>query len=280
MSRYLPLKLGEYRCLLIQDRVDYVSLEVAFPNADRSELEARDIAGQDIPLSYTCLYVDTGSHKVLIDTGNGVEREGTLVANLEAAGIQPDDIDTVVLTHAHGDHYGGLLDTDAQRQFPNAEIVISRAEWDYHSTADYLETLKSRSIDLHQLFVRNVLELKSHVRLVEHGEEIVPGIRLVAAPGHTMHHAAIEIRSAGKVLLNAGDAWVHPVNVEYPEWQFFRDADMEKAIQTRWQLATLAAHDNMIVLGYHFPFPGLIRISHDDGVFRYEPTDIMADDHD
>ena len=280
MTECLPLKVGEFDCVILQDKIDSVSLQVAFPEVDVADLAHAGIAGEDFPFPYVCLYVDTGAHNVLIDTGNGAARGGRVAANLNAAGIRPDEIDTIVLTHAHSDHYGGLLDSEGNRQYPNAEVVMARGEWEYYSSADYLESLKSENSALHDYLVRSLLELKPHIRLVDEGQQVVPGIRVVAAPGHTAHHIALEVQSADETLLNIGDAWIHPMSVEHPEWRFFRDADNNVAIQTRHALAQKAANGNTMVLGYHFPFPGLAQISAVNGAYRCEMRHTTADDQD
>ena len=280
VTDYLSLSLGEFACLILQDRIDYVSLQVAFPDVDAADLASVGTEGEDIPFPYICLYIDTGTHKVLIDTGNGSARGGSVVAKLDAAGITPDQIDTVVLTHAHSDHYGGLLDTDGSRQYPNAEVVMARGEWEFYSSAGYLESLQSENSQLYEYLVRSLLEMEPYIRLVDDGEEVVRGIRVMAAPGHTVHHIALEIQSAGKTLLNIGDAWIHPVSVERPEWRFFRDADNGVAAQTRHTLAQKAANGGAMVLGYHFPFPGLVRISDVNGAYHCEAWHLKADDED
>ena len=108
-------KLGDFECVSLSDgSLDY-PLHNFFANVPTADVEAalrqRDLPTDYITTPYTYLYVDTGAHRVLVDMGAGHlgPRTGRLLQNMEAAGIAPAHIDTVVITHAHPDHIGGTL---------------------------------------------------------------------------------------------------------------------------------------------------------------------------
>ncbi|MFQ6115833.1 MAG: MBL fold metallo-hydrolase [bacterium] len=82
---------------------------------------------------YTCLLINTGRYQVLVDTGAGglVPSTGNLLQNLRMEGIDPEDIDTVIITHGHPDHIGGNTDSEGKPAFPSARYVMWKHEWDF-----------------------------------------------------------------------------------------------------------------------------------------------------
>jgi glyoxylase-like metal-dependent hydrolase (beta-lactamase superfamily II) len=139
-------------------------------------------------------------------------------------------------------------------------------EWDYYTGAAYL----SENPDRAPLIQKHLMALQGQVKRIACDGEIVPGIRFVSAPGHSLHHAAVLIESAGETLVYAADAYAHPLHVQYPAWHFFIDVDKAQSAQSRSKLAQLAADSAALVLSYHFPFPGLGHIvaDGDDYVWR------------
>ena len=149
--------------------------------------------GADVP--YGCLLIRTATDTVLVDTGIGDYEHplgghgGNLEAALAAEGVAPDDVSVVVITHAHLDHIGGLC-PDGEPRFAGARHVISRVEWDWSAQ-------RGNAIADAQL---PPLERAGVVELVDPPAEPVPGLRLLAAPGHTPGHVAVEI--AGEVAVS------------------------------------------------------------------------------
>jgi glyoxylase-like metal-dependent hydrolase (beta-lactamase superfamily II) len=226
---------------------------------------------------YTCLVVKTGKHKVLIDTGaDGLApTTGDLLKNLEAEGITPEEITTVVLTHGHPDHIGGVLDPSGKPAFPNARYVMSRTEWDFwNSDPD----LRSMGLDdyMKELLVtcarKNLPPLKECIELLDGEKAVVPGLYAIPAPGHTPGHIALVISSAKAQLLHMADAVLHPMHLEYPAWRNAFDLNEDSAVATRKLLLDRAATDKMNILAYHFPFPGLGRVTNGGNAWRWEPA--------
>jgi glyoxylase-like metal-dependent hydrolase (beta-lactamase superfamily II) len=208
---------------------------------------------------FTTLIVNTGKKLVLIDTGTGGQiaaTAGMLGANLLAAGIDPKAIDLIAISHFHPDHINGLKDKDNETVFPNAEIMVSAAEWKFWMDDANLSAAPN---DL-KLTFRNQRRIFSDIEKVvtrfEPDQEIAPGITALAAPGHTPGHTVFAIHSGDKSLLVLGDTAQHPaVFARHPDWQAAFDLDGETAVATRKDLFDRAAADRMLVTGYHFPFP-------------------------
>jgi glyoxylase-like metal-dependent hydrolase (beta-lactamase superfamily II) len=227
---------------------------------------------------YSALLIDTGQHKILVDTGAGgfAPTNGYLLDNLKAEGVDPATIDTVVLTHAHPDHIGGNLDGGLRPAFPNARYVLWRDEWQFWTGAPDLSTLPIPE-PLKELLVdsarRNLPPLESQVALLERDTELAPGVRAIAAPGHTPGHLVVAVASDGERLLWSGDALLHPMNVHHPEWCAAFDLQPDQAIATRGRLLSWAADEDLLLHGAHFPWPGLGRVRRADAGFRWQSLD-------
>ena len=255
----------------------YVSHPAAwyFPNADPRELAEglgrRSSSAESVVSPYTCLLIETGREIILADTGMGdaSATSGAILARLEMAGIRPADVTTVIFTHAHPDHIGGAvdgIDPLAQRPiFPNARYVMHEAEWDFWM---------STRVDLRAMRVSNDVKsilrfvapqclhaLRHQVELIERETDIVPGVRALPAPGHTPGHLALLLSSDGRQLLNLGDAAVHPLHLERPDWQNGFDLQPDLALATRRALLERAATEHIPVMAFHFPFPSVGQLA-------------------
>jgi glyoxylase-like metal-dependent hydrolase (beta-lactamase superfamily II) len=222
-----------------------------------------------------------GEETVLIDAGfgifsgpDGVQRPGQVVPNLRAAGIEPEDIQLVVLTHPHGDHAGGLIRPDEGLTYPNARYVMPQAEWDFwmEGEPDLSGTLIDPAFRQGmKMQARTVLpEIKDRLELVMPDQEVFPGGRLLATPGHTPGLVGVEITSAGKRLLYLADAFMHPIlSVAHPEWRVAMDADHATAVQTRQALLRRLADSGELVHNFHFAYPSVGRISREGDSYRW-----------
>ena len=246
-----------------------------FANAPAEELlqvlHHHGLKPEHLPSTLTCLLVKTPTHVVLVDTGFGPvgQNGGQLLPLLRAEGVQPEAIDTVILTHAHPDHIGGGVDGAGQLTFPEATYYMGQTEWDFWGSETNLAKVPAWAANLAR---QKLLPLRPKLKVIDPEQEVVPGIRVVAAPGHTAGHMAVEVESRGEYLLHLVDATAHPIQIEYPEWYARFDQLPEQTVVTRQALYQRAVEKNALVLAFHFPpFPSLGHITRQAGRWQWQP---------
>jgi glyoxylase-like metal-dependent hydrolase (beta-lactamase superfamily II) len=211
--------------------------------------------------------VNTGKNLVLVDTGTGGHwggpSLGKLVANLTASGYRPDQVDTVLLTHLHADHVGGITSLDGARVFPKAEIRMAKVESDFW--------LSQENSDKAPIWEREFFQIArdaAHPYIAagkwhpfESTDEILPGIRPYPLPGHTPGHTGYVFASKGEKMLVWGDI-VHAVNLQLqdPAIGVVFDVNSTQAVQSRKTLFEELSSNGTLVAGAHMPFPCLGRL--------------------
>ncbi len=181
---------------------------------------------------------------------------GRLVENLRAIGIEPEDINNVVITHAHPDHLGAFSLDFQNPTFSNATHYISRTEWDYWTNLP--EDASELDHNLAQFTAPNLLAVQQKAELYEGSPHFWDGMRMVGTPGHTIDHKAVLLESQGEQLLITGDAVTLPtMSLKHPEWYLVVEYDAERGVRSRINLLNDASDARMKVLVYHAPFPGL-----------------------
>lgn len=211
---------------------------------------------------FTPTLVDTGAEKILFDTGLGA---GGIVTALADAGITPDQIDVVVLTHMHPDHIGGMM-SDGRPTFPNARYVTAAAEYNFWSSMD----AGNRVGDL---VASNVTPMADKMTFIEDGGSVVSGITAMASFGHTPGHMCFLLESAGQQLVLTGDLANHYVwSFARPDWGFSFDADKDAAAASRTSVLGMLAADRIPMIGYHMPFPAAGFVETRGDGFRYVPV--------
>jgi glyoxylase-like metal-dependent hydrolase (beta-lactamase superfamily II) len=243
------IRIGEYDCWALPDG------ELTYPG--HTLLPAENKPPMEIRVPYTALLVDTGSVKVLVDTGAGAlgPATGKLRENLAATGFSPKDVDVMVLSHAHPDHIAGLA------QFPNARVTMTLTEFSFW-TAEKTEA-KLRSAALYGLgpleqvmadYVRDYLvPERERLQLIDRPTEVAPEVLVFPAPGHTPGHAAVLVSSGRQQLLYIGDALIHLAQLQNPEWTSAFDLTREQTVDTRKALLDRAAADRCILAAFHLP---------------------------
>ncbi|QBF30269.1 MBL fold metallo-hydrolase [Thalassococcus sp. S3] len=232
------------------------------------EGEFEQIAEENfIPADQTQFYftptvVDTGSEIVLFDTGLG---QSGITTALAAAGISPDAVDVVVLTHMHPDHIGGMM-TDGSPTFPNARYVTAAAEYDFWSAMD----AGNRVGDMVASLVTPMAEKMS---FIEDGGSVASGITSLASFGHTPGHMCYMLESGGRQLVLTADLANHYVwSFARPDWAFSFDADPDAAAASRRSVLGMLAADKIPMIGYHMPFPAAGFVEPRGDGFRYVPV--------
>ena len=216
--------------------------------------------------TFTPVVLNTGGKLVLIDTGvgeagfNGTKgTAGQFTNNLNASGLNPGMIDTVIISHFHGDHMNGLLKADGSIAYPNAEILVPAPEHAFWmSDAEMAKASKGRMEDLfkNNRRVFGAGEVTKRLRTYEHGKEVVPGVTAVGTPGHTPGHTSFVIASGnGKVFVQSDVTHVPYLFVRHPGWHAFYDQDGALAETTRRKVYDMLVADKMMVQGFHYPFP-------------------------
>ena len=273
--------LGEFEITIISDGNLLVPTTGIGANAPREEvvsfLTDRHLDPETNYSHTNHVLIDTGAARVLVDVGSGEKFQptaGKLLENLESAEIDPASITHVALTHAHPDHVWGMMDDFGDEpRIPEASYSIGAAEFDWWMK----EGREAEVAEAMQAFVvgaQNALApVADNTSMVEDGAEIVPGVRMIATPGHTIGHMSVMVESEGEALLVTGDALTHGhASFEHPEWHFGFDMDKEQAVATRSKLLDMAATDRIALAGYHFPFPGVGHVSREGGAYRFMPA--------
>jgi glyoxylase-like metal-dependent hydrolase (beta-lactamase superfamily II) len=180
---------------------------------------------------------------------------------MSAAGLDPKAIDTVIVSHFHPDHIGGIRLKDGGLAFPNAEIVVPEAEWAFWMDEGQYGRAPDALKPAFKMVRRVFLPMAKDVRMFAREAEPAPGVVAIPAPGHTPGHTAFMISSGDQRLVIWSDTTNHPaLFVRNPGWHAVFDMDPEQAEATRRRMLDMVATDRLLVAGYHFPFPAVGHI--------------------
>ena len=220
--------------------------------------------------------IDHQEGRMLIDTGNGAAAAGRTHDPrpvLAAAGVTPETIRTVLLTHGDPDHVGGLLSPDGRLAYPNAQVVLHEDLWDaWHAPVASAGMSPGRA----SLVARLREALEGRCRLITKEEPVAPGLRAIPSPGHRIGHVAYLLESRGERVLHIGDAAFDPVFLEHEGTLCSSDTDPEEARASRQMLIARAIAQEARIIGSHFLAGNVGRINRTEGQNVLSPADTGA----
>ncbi len=272
--------LGRYKIVSLFDGMVPLGKDFFF-GADPADVDATlaaaGISGDALPAPINAFLLQSDDRTILIDAGfGGVDMMGPgfgrMFDGLAAMGLRPDDIDTIIVTHAHPDHIGGLMGADGPA-FKNAQVIFPEGEVAFWGDAAMMAQAPDEAKGLFQM-TQGVLDMYGDQIVPTADEtEIAPGVRITLSPGHTPAHSVVHIDGGERELIMLADT-LHNVTLHtaLPEIGFGFDTDTALAAQSRIKLFDRVATDNVLVAGSHIHFPGFGRIVKDGDAYRYLPA--------
>jgi glyoxylase-like metal-dependent hydrolase (beta-lactamase superfamily II) len=221
---------------------------------------------QNVPI------VNMGDRLIMFDTGMGTSKlfgptTGRLMKSISEAGLKPEDIDAIVCSHAHVDHIGGIVDANDKPLFPNAQVYISEEDFKFWTDEGKLGSpLKDFIVHAR----KNLMPVRERLVFFKDGQEFLPGVTALAAPGHTFGHHMFMIQSDGKSFAFLGDLTHHAILLmEKPRMEFSYDSDPKMAANTRVKMLDMLAANKIAVMSYHFAWPGFGHVVKNGDGFHY-----------
>jgi glyoxylase-like metal-dependent hydrolase (beta-lactamase superfamily II) len=275
-ARVQKFMIGNYSAFALEDGAlqepnDGKSFVLGRPPAEVAQvLKAGGAPGDHFEFDIHPLLVRTKDRVLLFDTGAGSSFgpiAGKLPESLAMAGIAPASVTDIFISHAHGDHIGGLVTSSGALLFPNAAIHISTAEWQWLGS---MKADEARQVGIAQLSSL-VTAIKPKVVAFQPGATLLPGlVTAIDIKGHTPGHSGYEIGSGESSVLYIGDAMhSYVVSVGRPMWKVAFDKDQDVGAASRVALDKREAASGQRVFAVHFPFPGIGRIVPDKDSYRW-----------
>jgi glyoxylase-like metal-dependent hydrolase (beta-lactamase superfamily II) len=275
------LKVGAYEVTVLNDGSGALPTKFFSGDAEGAAklLEQSFVASKDMaPTTFNEWLINTGDKLVLVDTGYSSGAgpvAGKLPKALAAAGVKPEDIDAVVITHIHPDHCLGLLTTEKQIAFPNASVHVNGEEMAWWLEGDM--KIPEGKPFFKELFEGGRAAFKPYVdakkvQTFKDGAELAPGVWAVTAPGHTVGHTMIRIANGKDQLLIWTDI-VHATALQFaePDRSIAYDLEPPKAIATRKKVMDMASTDRLLIAGTHIGFPGVGHVAKASTGYAFVP---------
>jgi glyoxylase-like metal-dependent hydrolase (beta-lactamase superfamily II) len=280
---YYRLAVGDYEVTALFDGYNDLSpklLEGLTQDQIRALLARRSIETPGVQTAFNAFLVNTGKQLILVDTGAGQcigATAGQLSANMKAAGYQPEQVDTILLTHLHLDHVCGLVDGQQKPVFANATVYAAKAEADYWLDPQAMAKAPAGAREFFKIAQDSTAPYiaAGRFKTFTAGQSPVPGVvDAELEAGHTPGSTTYRFNSQGQSILFMGDL-VHnlAVQFEHPEVSIRFDVDNQQAIKSRAKVFSDAAASKIWVTAAHLPFPGVGHITAVDKHFQWVPIE-------
>jgi len=279
---FYRFKIGSFTVTTVHDGFFVRPVEGTVVNAPLAEVQAalRDgfLPTDRLFIPITITFLDTGRDLVVFDSGNGVTAPGTpfghLIANMRAAGIDPAKVTRVVMSHFHPDHINGLLNAEGATAFPNAEVIVPEAEMAFWGDASNETRAPQGQRALFANSARRLAPYAARMRRIGPDAEVIPGVRSVAAYGHTPGHTCYHIADGAEQMMFVADTSNRPeLFARRPDFHLVFDFDPVLAEASRRRIFDRVATDRIRITGYHFPFPANGYLAKEGSGYRFVAAD-------
>ncbi len=272
---YVRRRLGAFEVTAVLDGDLQLDLQLFSGDAaEMAKLSAQSYQPSPPRVHCNAFAVNTGEKLFLVDTGSGAlmgSSLGRVAENLVLAGFNLDQIDAILLTHLHPDHFGGMT-MEGRPVFKNAEIYLSEADAKFWLSAEIADKAPAEMKPFFEMAVNAIKPYAHRLKPLPAKGEIAPGVTALALPGHTVGHTGYLFSSEKEQMLVWGDI-VHNAALQFarPEWTLAFDTDQPQAAAARKRAFDLAAADKLLVAGMHLPYPGLGFVERSGTQYRYHP---------
>lgn len=285
---FRQILLGDLELTILTD--GYLKLSPVHPfvaplataEAVKNLLEENFRPTEYIEFGLNIMVVKSNDRLVLLDTGTGIfaqSTQGQLLTSLAAAGFKTSDFTDIILSHAHTDHIGGLVDTKNNLVFSNAAIHMAKIEYDFWQKAT-VDDFKNSPLYNMQDFVKQTISEIQHVLKI-----IVPKLNFIdlqkglhntfyfeLAPGHTPGLTMTTIKSKDEKLIFIADL-IHSdaLLFTHPEWGFIGDTNIQEAVASRITILKYLTDKKIKAFAFHLPYPGLGYVRKKNTAFEWVP---------
>ena len=281
---YFRMLLGDFEITALSDGTVALPVNKLLTNTTPGKVDkalAKSYLKAPVETSVNGYLINTGSKLVLVDTGAAGlfgPTLGNLVANLKAAGYQPEQVDAVLITHMHADHVGGLMAGD-KLVFPNATVHADKHDADFWLSQANMDKAPE---DAKGFFKGAMASLNPYVaagkfKPFDGNTDLLPGIKAQAAHGHTPGHSTFAVESKDQKLVLWGDL-MHVAAVQFaePSVTIAFDTDSKAAAAQRKQAYADAAKQGYWVAAAHLSFPGIGHLRSDGKGYSFVPANYTA----